>query len=121
MANRVVDAEVHAIKVTNPTDLDTTPWITAANSVVNSINDKCGTDFDEATLGQIELFLAAHFVGAQTPLKIEEKFENYSQKFSVGSQVLKGILTDKNGQIANTLSCGCLQELDKELASVDFL
>lgn len=121
MTNRVTDSEVHDIKVTKPTDLDTTPFITAANSVVNSINSKCGTDFNEDTLTQIELFLAAHFVGNINPSVVEEKFENYSQKFAVGSQVLKGVMKDSYGQTANMLSCGCLQTLDEKLASVDFL
>ena len=58
MSNRVVDCEVKEIKSVTFT---TTPFITAANAVVNTINDQCGTSFTEAQLTQIELFLAAHF------------------------------------------------------------
>lgn len=111
--NRVTDEEVKKIKVVD-SDLDTTPWITAANSVVNSINEKCGKSFDEATLGQIELFLSAHFVGTFAPSVVSEKFEGWSKTFQVGSNSLSGVLSDKYGQTANMLSCGCLQEFDKE-------
>lgn len=121
MVNRVLDAEVKAIKVVVPSTLDTTPWITAANSIVNSINSTCGTSFDETTLTQVELFLSAHLVGTINPSLISKKFENYEEKYAVGSQVLSGVMSDKYGQTANLLVNGCLAELDKAPASVDFL
>lgn len=121
MANRVTDAEVKAIKAVSPSTLDTTPWITAANTVVNTINTSCGTSYVEATLTQIELWLSAHFVGTINPQKVSEKFEGYSQTFHVGSQTLSGVMSDKYGQTANMLAGGCLAELDKPLASIDLL
>lgn len=121
MVNRVTDPEVKAIKKVSPSTLDTTPWITAANTVVNTINSTCGTSFDEVTLTQVELFLSAHFVGTFNPSLVSRKFENYEERFAVGSQVLKGVMSDKYGQTANMLVGGCLAELDKAPASVDFL
>lgn len=121
MANRVLDAAVKTIKVVIPSTLDTTPWITAANAVVNSINSTCGTSFDETLLTQIELFLAAHFVGTINPSQSSEKFENYAQTFHVGSSSLSGVMSDKYGQTANILAQGCLAELDKAPATVDLL
>lgn len=121
MVNRVVDSEVRAIKTVKPLSLVLTPWITAANTVVNGLNDACGTSFDEDTLTQIELFLSAHFVGTFSPVKVSEKFENYATTWQVGSASLSGVMSDKYGQTANILAGGCLAELDKPLASVDFL
>jgi len=121
MGNRVTDVEVKAIKKVTPSTLITTPWINAANAVVNSINPTCGTSFDEETLTQVELFLSAHFVGTISPNKSAEKFENYSQTFHVGSNALSGVMSDKYGQTANLLTNGCLAELDKAPATVDFL
>lgn len=121
MANRANDAEVKCIKSGISSSTDTTPWITAANTVVNTINDACGTSFDEDTLAQIELFLAAHFVGTIAPVKVSEKFENYATTYHVGSNALKGVMSDKYGQTANMLAGGCLVELDKPIASVDLL
>ena len=121
MANRVNDEQLKCIKTISPATLDTTPWITAANTGVNTINSTCGTSFDESTLGQIELFLAAHFVGTFLPEKVSERFENYATTFQVGSSALKGVTSDKYGQTANMLSNGCLAELDKSPATVDLL
>lgn len=121
MVNRVTDPEVKAIKVVTPDTLDTTPWITAANAVVNSINDTCGTSFDESLLTQIELWLSAHFVGTINPNKVSEKFENWSTTYHVGSSSLSGVMSDKYGQMANMLSQGCLVDFDKSPATIDLL
>lgn len=121
MATRVTDEQVKCIKSNISDATNTTPWIKAANIVVNTINDSCGTSFDEDTLTQIELFLAAHFVGTIAPQKVSERFENYAQTFHVGSNALKGVMSDKYGQTANMLAGGCLAELDKPLATVDLL
>ncbi len=119
--SRVDDAQVKCIKSGISESLDTTPWIEAASTVVDTINESCGTSFDEDRLTQIELFLAAHFVGTIVPQKVSIKFENYAETYQVGSNALMGVMTDKYGQTANMLSGGCLSELDKPLASVDFL
>ncbi len=110
MTNRVVDCEVKEIKDVSFT---TTPFITAANAVVNTINTECGTSFTEAQLTQIELFLSAHFCGSMSPQAVSESFEGWSKTFMVGGTSLTGVMSDKYGQTANMLAGGCLQQLDK--------
>lgn len=117
MANRVTDADVQAIK---PTSLNTEPFITAANSIVNEINTKCGTSFTEAQLTQIELFLSAHFVCVADPALLSEKFENAEKKFQRSAANLTGILSTNYGQTANMLACGCLVDFDQKEAVVQF-
>ena len=118
MANRVTDTEVKAIKAVN---IDTTPFIDAANTIVNDINSKCNKSFDEPRLTKIELYLSAHFVGVFAPSVSSEKFENAANTFQIGSGSLSGVMSDKYGQTANMLSGSCLAEFDKSPATVDFL
>lgn len=115
---RVTDAEVKAIKSTT---VDTTPFIDCASLIVDDINAKCGKDFDAERLKCIELFLSAHFVGNLDPAVASRSFEGASATFQVGSSALSGVLSDKYGQTANMLSEGCLQMLDLQPATVDFL
>lgn len=120
MANRVTDPEVRAlIPKTSITDLD--PFITAANSVVNRMAaTDCGSDLSDEELIQVELYLSAHYAAVTDPtLSIEsEKFENASSKFSRGSaSSMSGIMSTQFGQMANTLSDGCLIESDLKKAS----
>lgn len=117
MANRVTDGEVQAIK---PTSFDTEPFITAANAIVNQINDKCGESFDEPLLTQIELFLSAHFVCVADPALVSEKFENAESKFQRGAMDLTGVLSTNYGQTANMMACGCLVNFDQKTAAVQF-
>lgn len=115
---RVTDAEVKAIKSVS---IDTTPFINAANLIVSDINSTCNKSFDETRLTQIELYLSAHFAGTFAPEIVSEKFENTTNVYHVGSNSLSGIMSDKYGQMANMLSDGCLHELDKSPAVVNFL
>lgn len=114
---RVTDAEVQAIK---PTTFDTTPHIDAANLIVNDINANCGKSFDETRLTAIELYLAAYFVGSSDPAAASRKFESASVTFQYFGG-MPGLMSDKYGQMANMLSEGCLQQLDKEPAIAQFL
>lgn len=115
---RVTNAEVQAIK---PVSIDTTPFINAANLIVSDINSTCNKSFDETRLTEIELFLSAHFAGTFAPTLVSEKFESATNVFQVGSNALSGVMSDKYGQMANMLSEGCLHELDKSPAVVNFL
>lgn len=112
--NRVSDSEVQAIK---PVSIDTTPFITAANAVVDSLAAGCGSDLTDAVLTQVELYLSAHFAGTFEPAAVSESFEGWSKTFMVGGTGLTGVMSDKYGQTANMLSGGCLQQLDKPKAT----
>lgn len=121
MANRVTSDEVKDIKTVQPANKDVTAWINAANTIVNTLNTKCGTSFDEDTLTQIELYLSAHLLGSIAPQKLTEKFVNYSVGYMLGGNSEVGVLYSSNGRTANMLSGGCLQQLDKVKAVVNFL
>jgi len=116
---RVTQAEVKAIR---PTDQDVQPMIDAANIVVDQFAvSSCGSSAPDETLAAVELWLAAYFVGTIDPVKNKEKFENWSVEYQLGSNDLSGIMSDRYGQTANILSGGCLAELDKSPAIVEFL
>ena len=118
MAIRVTPA---AVKELRGTDVDVAPMIAAASLIVDDLNTECGTSFDEARLTQIELWLAAHFVGTLDPVISREKFENAENTYQVGSSALSGVMSDKYGQTANMLAGGCLVDFDKAVANVDFI
>ena len=65
-----------AVKNFRDTDIDVAPMIAAAGAIVDDIFEVCGITFTEARLKQIELWLAAHFVGTQDPTLSREKFED---------------------------------------------
>ena len=115
---RVTDTEVKAIKKVT---IDTVPFIDAASTIVDDINSRCDKSFDAARLKQIELYLAAHFVGVYAPSVASEKFENAANTYQLGSNALSGVLSDKYGQTANMLAEGCLIDFDKSPAIVNFL
>lgn len=111
------------ILVLNPTSLSeaqVAPFITAADSIVQQLNEKCGQDFDVDQLEQIEIFLAAHFASFADPKATEEKFENASKKYARGNNNLAGVLSTQYGQTANMLANGCLTDFDKTNSVVQF-
>ncbi len=118
MTARVTACEVKEIR---PTTANVEPMILAASAVVDRINADCGKSFDASELTLIELWLAAHFVGTIDPTKKSERFENWQVSFQLGSDNLEGVKTDKYGQTANLLSGGCLAQIGKKPATVDFL
>lgn len=121
MALPVAAADV--LKILTPTSLieaQVTPFIAAADAIVQQLNEKCGQDFSDAVLEQIELFLSAHFASFADPKAIEEKFENASKKYARGSNDLSGVMSTQYGQTANLLSNGCLADFDKTNAVVQF-
>ncbi len=113
---RTTDSEVRDVLKDKSCD-SLTPFITAANVLVDKLAaSDCGADLSDDQLTQTETWLAAHFTAVSDPkfAKESEQFENYRVKFSrgnSGSQI--GVLSTQFGAMANTLSCGCLQELDK--------
>lgn len=119
MANRVTDAEVRAI-IPTTTITDLTPFITSANVIVDKmVAGGCVSEGEQAD--QVELWLSAHFASVTDPnlSATEVKFENSSRKRAgtTGS----GLMSSQYGQMANTLSNGCLAEYDKRNPSIEFL
>lgn len=81
----------------------------------------CGETFSAACLDQIHLYLAAHFLCVTNPaLTITSETSDGCCKASAkyGWQLDNGIMGTPFGQMANTLSGGCLQEYDKQPANI---
>lgn len=119
MANRVTDPEVRSL-IPNTSIADLTPFINAANSLVNRLESSdCGAELSDDDLTQIELWLSAHYAAVTDPMlavKVE-KFENASNTYSRGSTDMSGIMSTQYGQMANSLSGSCLIEFDMRKAS----
>jgi hypothetical protein len=121
MAARVTEAEVRAIKSTKLTPLTT--FITTANILTDKLAaSACGSGLSDAELKQIELYLAAHFVSVTDPEALTEKFEGSSKSYQRGWVAgQSGISSTSFGVVANTLSNGCLAELDKQVGVVQMI
>lgn len=117
---RVTQTEVEAvIPGTSLTDL--TPFIDSANLIVNKLSTtSCGDGLSEDELTKIELWLSAHYAAVADPdvAKKSERFEQYSVSFSRGGDGGSGVMSTQYGQMANTLSGGCLAEMDKTPVSM---
>ena len=114
------DDVIAVLQPTTLTDIQVAPFILAADSIVQQINEKCGQSFSDAILEQIEIFLSAHFASFADPRLVEEEFENARKKYARGSNNLSGVMSTQYGQTANMLSCGCLVDFDKANAAVQF-
>jgi len=118
MANRATDAEVRDI-VPNTSISDLTPFINAANNVVDGVAlSDCGSDLSDSQLLQVEIWLSAHYAAVSDPklALLSEKFKSESNTYSRGS-IGDGVKSTQFGIMANTLSNGCLVEVDMRKAS----
>jgi hypothetical protein len=107
---------------TTLTETQVTAAITAANVLVtNMASRSCGSVLDDDTLTLIETYTAAHFcaVTENTLSLASEKDPACGGSATYGFQFGEGIKGTPFGQMANTLSGGCLAEFDK--APVNFV
>lgn len=113
---RVTDSEVKQIF---NTDLDTTPFITAANLLVSA---KLGskTELSTAQLKEIERWLAAHFVSVRDQRTSSERVGNASATFT-GKYGL-GLEGSREGQTAMALDItGTLAKLGLKVANYNVI
>lgn len=119
---RVTAAEVRVILPadTTLTDPQIDAAILAANSMVNRIAAGCADDLTEDDLKQVELYLSAHFAAAtENTLTLSSETDPCSGGKAVyGFQFGEGVKGTPFGQMANTLSGGCLAEFDKQPANL---
>lgn len=119
---RVTTAEVRVIlpAETGLTDAQITAAITAANVLVNRIAAGCGQDLAADDLVQVELYLSAHFAAAtENTLSISSETDPCcGGQAKYGFVFGEGIKGTPFGQMANTLSGGCLAEFDKTPAAI---
>lgn len=106
MAERVAEIEVKEIIDTTLTDEDISPFISAANALVNAT--LLGESYSGALLKVIELWLSAHFVAIRDPQIAKEKLgeaeATYEGKTGTGLMHTRygqqAILLDVNGVLA---------------------
>jgi len=124
MAQRTTIDKVRAIlpDAAVPTDPEIQAAIDAATCLVDQLAaTSCGEDLSEACLIQIETYLSAHFAAVTDntlSLKSESSDCCGSTKVTYGFVFGEGIKGTPFGQMANTLSGGCLAEFDKQPANI---
>lgn len=90
--------------------------IDAATCTVDQMVDSCGSHLNENCLKQVEKYLAAHYA-AVTENTLTIKSENdpcSGGSVTYGFKFGEGIMGTPFGQTANTISGGCLGEMDKK-------
>lgn len=94
--------------------------IAAAACVVDQIAAGCGVDLTEGCLTQIHIYLSAHFaaVTENTLTLKSEKDPCCGGSATYGFQFGDGVKGTPFGQMANTLSGGCLAEYDKQPVNI---
>ena len=94
--------------------------IDAASCTVDQIADDCASHLSDACLKQVETYLAAHFAaGTENTLTLSsDKNPVCGSSATYGFVFGDGVKGTPFGQMANTLSGGCLGELDKQPARI---
>jgi hypothetical protein len=122
MAARVSAIEVRVIlpATTTLTDPQIDAAITAATLIVDELSlSYCGDGLSADILKQIELYLSAHFcaVTENTLTLSSETDACTGSSAKYGFKFGDGVKGTPFGQMANTLSSGCLAEFDKTPAN----
>jgi len=119
MARPVSSAQVEVIRPLGRL-VSYDPFIAGANPIVDQLPTLCGQSFTDELLEQIEIWLSAHLAEMTDSSDVRRKeFEGASTTWNV-AQLGSGINGSTFGQMANTLSGGCLGRLDKTRALVQF-
>lgn len=118
---RVNESEVRDIIPSVSDSFDLTPFITAANLTINKVAaSECGSELSDAELSEAERWLAAHYTAVSVPsLAVQsEEFEGERNVYSRGKRGNDGVKSTQYGVMANTLTCGCLVEIDMKTPSL---
>jgi len=118
MAQRTTLEKVKAILPTGTTltEPQIQAAIDAATCMVDQIAVGCASDLTDACLTQVETYLSAHFAAVtdNTLTLKSEKDPCCGGSATYGFQFGEGVKGTPFGQMANTLSGGCLAEYDKQ-------
>lgn len=111
----VEEARVVLPAGTTLTDPQIQAAIDAATCTVDAIAESCGAGLSEACLKQVELYLSAHYAAAtENTLSLSSEKDACCDSSAVyGFKFGPGVMGTPFGQMANTLSQGCLAEMDK--------
>lgn len=111
-------AQVRAVLPTSTqlTDSQIQAAIDAAACVVDRIATDCAVHLTDACLTQIHIYLSAHYAAAtENTLSLASETDPCSGgKATYGFKFGEGVKGTPFGQMANTLSGGCLAEFDKQ-------
>lgn len=90
--------------------------IVAASCSVDQIASGCAAGLSDGCLEQVELFLSAHFAAAtENTLSLKsERDPCGGGSATYGFEFGKGVLGTPFGQMANTISGGCLATMDEK-------
>ena len=118
--------QVRAINGSTLDDTAIQPFITAAVCVLEQV-EACmfGKGISDECQTQAAAWLAAHLIGvsgigSSTIAKKSETFENYSVSWATSTITGNGTMSTPYGQAANSMSGGCLQEVDKRTFDITF-
>ena len=117
MAQRTTLDKVKAILPTSTTltDPQIQAAIDAAVCVVDQAVESCAANQSADCLAQIETYLASHFAAVtENTLTLSSEKSVCGGEVKYGFKFGDGILGTPFGQMANTLSSGCLAEFDKQ-------
>lgn len=122
MAITVADVREILPASTSLTDAQIQAAIDASQCLLDQFSASfCGANFSASCLDQIHKYLAAHFCAVtENTLSIASESSDDCCKASVkyGFKFGDGIKGTPYGQVANTLSGGCLQEYDKQPVNI---
>jgi len=109
-------AEIADVRGILPTETTLTDdQITAAIAAAKCIVDNIGCDLSDECLTQIHIYLSAHFAAVtENTLSLSSETDCCGGKVTYGFKFGEGVKGTPFGQMANTLSGGCLAELDKQ-------
>jgi len=97
------------------TDEQITAAIAAATCVVDQAAASCSSHLTDDCLKQVEIYLSAHFAAAtEIALSLKSEKDPCGGSASYGFSMGEGVKGSPFGQLANTLSGGCLAEFDKQ-------
>ena len=113
--------DIATVKIILPAETELTDpqiqaAIDAATCVVDQIADTCAAHLSVACLTQIETYLSAHYAAAmENTLSLSSETDPCcGGKVTYGFKFGEGVKGTPYGQMANTLSGGCLAEMDKQ-------
>lgn len=111
-------ADVRAIlpASTQLTDAQIQASIDAAKCVVDQIAAGCSSHLSDGCLTQVHIWLSAHYAAAtENTLSLSsEKDPCCGGSATYGFKFGTGVMGTPFGQMANTISGGCLAEMDKQ-------
>ena len=106
---------------TTLTDPQIEAAIAAAKCVVDQAAASCASGLSDECLTQVHIYLSAHFAAVtEFTLSLSSETDpSCGARVVYGFKLGEGVKGSPFGQMANTLSCGCLAEFDKQPINIE--